>query len=667
MAADNDLIVAVGRMKKGEEEGFNLVYQKTYNYVYFRARQIMKDDEDALDLVQIVYIEAYKSIDTLDKPENIFAWLGAITYRQGMKIFRKKNEILLDEELKEEVFGNIVSEDTSTQPELSAEQKEQQKAIQELIDQLPEAQRTTLVAFYYDGLTVDEIADTMECSSGTVKSRLNYARNFLRKHLEGSSSAKQSKVGAMAITGIAIYGAIQAMSEQTVMAAPVAQNMYNSICQGVGIAAGTLAIAGGVAGAGVSAAGAAAGASATGSATTAATVSAGNAAASAAVGASASAAAAGGTAAGAATTAATAATTAATVGTAKSVAVAVAVAVAGTGVGTAVVTNNSETKDVMVSADHVVSLNNYPVGDEDISGNIVISANEIISDNSVSLDKANDVSQSGNNNKSEEAKKAEESSHSDNTSKKKKKDVIPEKDGIEEKKVFTVSNNARERIANSAASVLFYTGKKKYDSSIDNDTLNAAYQFGQNIVASTSNYTTISKNEAYIDMSNVGLVETDGKKIKMKGTFVYGKINDKGEWEAQKFSFTLSGKVDEEDTSLYGIVAKKLLIKPVNGVEALDMGADVADSTVDDTVDNVSDITEGLSEPEENEQANSGAVSDNSASGTVSSNAGSVSDDAIKAAEAPETVSDDIVMDISDISGDVLAGEVSDNSAEASE
>ncbi|MBR1893022.1 MAG: sigma-70 family RNA polymerase sigma factor, partial [Lachnospiraceae bacterium] len=135
MAADNDLIVAVGRMKKGEEEGFNLVYQKTYNYVYFRSRQIMKDDEDALDLVQIVYIEAYKSIDTLDKPENIFAWLGAITYRQGMKIFRKKNEILLDEELKEEVFGNIVSEDTSTQPDLSAEQKDQQKAIGELIDQ----------------------------------------------------------------------------------------------------------------------------------------------------------------------------------------------------------------------------------------------------------------------------------------------------------------------------------------------------------------------------------------------------------------------------------------------------------------------------------------------------------------------------------------------------
>ena len=136
MAADNDLILAVARMKKGEEEGFNLVYSKTYNFVFFRARQIMKDEEDALDLLQIVYVEAYKSIDTLDKPENIYAWLGAITYRQGMKIFRKKNEILLDEETGKSLFESIPCTDTSVQPERSAEDREVEAILSKYIDEI---------------------------------------------------------------------------------------------------------------------------------------------------------------------------------------------------------------------------------------------------------------------------------------------------------------------------------------------------------------------------------------------------------------------------------------------------------------------------------------------------------------------------------------------------
>ena len=588
MAADNDLIVAVERMKKGEEEGFNLAYQKTYNYVYFRARQIMKDDEDALDLVQIVYIEAYKSIDTLDKPENIFAWLGAITYRQGMKIFRKKNEILLDDELKDEVFGNIVSDDRSLQPELSAEQKEQQKMIGELIDKLPETQRTTLVAFYYDGLSVEEIADTMECSTGTVKSRLNYARNFLRKQLEGNKDISRSKVGAMALSGVVIYGAIQAMSEQTVMAAPVAQSMYNSICQGVGIAAGTLAVAGTVASAGASAAGSAA-----------ATVSAGNAAA-----AGTTAAATAGSGAAAAGTATATAATAASAATAKSVAVAVAVAVAGAGAGTAVVTNNSNTTDVVVSADHIVELDNYPTGEEELTV-VPVSVNEILSDNTVSSNGGDKTSQSGNNNKDEKPKEtkkdksSEKSSHSKNASSEKKK-AKKEKAPEEPKKVFTVSDNAREKIAGSVASVLFYTGKKKYDGGIDNQTLNAAYQFGQAITADSANYSSISNNEAYIDMSRIELFEHEGKKVKMKGSFIYARRTDDGSWDANKYKFTLNGKVDENDSSLFGIIAKKLVIKLEDSAEAIDMDSDLADNTVEEQQpDDVSDITDGIDNGED--------------------------------------------------------------------
>ena len=62
---DKVLIDALNLMAEGKEEGFNKVYAETYNHVYFRAKSYMKNEEDALDLVQIVYIEAYRNIGSL--------------------------------------------------------------------------------------------------------------------------------------------------------------------------------------------------------------------------------------------------------------------------------------------------------------------------------------------------------------------------------------------------------------------------------------------------------------------------------------------------------------------------------------------------------------------------------------------------------------------------
>lgn len=74
---EDSLKKAIEQMKNGEEKGFNEVYSATYNRVYFRARQIMKKEEDAQDLTQIVFTEAYKSIHTLQASEALYSWLDA--------------------------------------------------------------------------------------------------------------------------------------------------------------------------------------------------------------------------------------------------------------------------------------------------------------------------------------------------------------------------------------------------------------------------------------------------------------------------------------------------------------------------------------------------------------------------------------------------------------
>ena len=98
MAISEQLLDGINTLQIGNSRGFDVIYNETSSYVYARARMIMKDEQDANDLVQDTYIQASQNINSLQDPQNIFAWLGGIAYRQGMKIYRKKNDVLLDED-----------------------------------------------------------------------------------------------------------------------------------------------------------------------------------------------------------------------------------------------------------------------------------------------------------------------------------------------------------------------------------------------------------------------------------------------------------------------------------------------------------------------------------------------------------------------------------------
>ena len=122
MAVERELIDGVNMMLQGKEEGFNILYSHTHNYVYNRAKVIMKNEQDAMDLTQETFVQAYRGIDSLENVNNIYAWLGGIVYRNGMKMFRKKRDILVSEET-EGIFESIESEDMDFRPDESAEAK----------------------------------------------------------------------------------------------------------------------------------------------------------------------------------------------------------------------------------------------------------------------------------------------------------------------------------------------------------------------------------------------------------------------------------------------------------------------------------------------------------------------------------------------------------------
>lgn len=231
MAISEQLLDGINTLQIGNSCGFDVIYNETSSYVYARARMIMKDEQDAEDLVQDTYIQAYQNITSLQDPQNIFAWLGGIAYRQGMKIYRKKKDVLLDEDC-EGFFEQIESEDIAWSPEISAEQEAVGNIVAEIIDELPPLQKAALTAFYYDEMKIDQIAQMYDCSSNTIKSRLNYAKKFVRDKVEKKEQQENIRLHSAGGVLIIFLGLHQLLdSPKYAMVQTVSRQIYSSVCQ----------------------------------------------------------------------------------------------------------------------------------------------------------------------------------------------------------------------------------------------------------------------------------------------------------------------------------------------------------------------------------------------------------------------------------------------------
>lgn len=78
----NGMENAVWQMKQKEEDGLNYIYSQTYNFVYLRAKSILKNEEDIKLFMQTVYVDLYRSADEIQL-DNLYEWLGKHVYRIG--------------------------------------------------------------------------------------------------------------------------------------------------------------------------------------------------------------------------------------------------------------------------------------------------------------------------------------------------------------------------------------------------------------------------------------------------------------------------------------------------------------------------------------------------------------------------------------------------------
>lgn len=178
-----DIDKLVDKAKLGNVRAFEKLYRMTSKEIYWYCRRLCENDLDSEDLLQEVYLTAWQKIEQY-KGINFKAWLRSIAHNTFLNQLKKHNE----EFLNEEVFEKI-KEDELLGPANIAEQKHIRSILLKAIEsELTSVQRMTVMLFYYDEMSVREIASVMECSEGTVKSRLYLARKKLRDKLEKSGN-----------------------------------------------------------------------------------------------------------------------------------------------------------------------------------------------------------------------------------------------------------------------------------------------------------------------------------------------------------------------------------------------------------------------------------------------------------------------------------------------
>ena len=225
---DQTLEQAIEDLRSGNQQGFRIIYDQTHDYVYSQARMLLRNESDAGDLVQEVYINAYNSIQSLQDNKKIYSWLGGIAFRQATKILRKQRDVLLSDD-EGTLFDMVVELDPDVQPEHAMDKEYTQEVIAELIERLPPLQQAALTAFYYDELSIRQIAQAYDCSENTIKSRLNYAKKSLKEYV--LEKEKKEGIKLYSLCPAVLLAALSFRLSQESMTVGDANAVYGGISQ----------------------------------------------------------------------------------------------------------------------------------------------------------------------------------------------------------------------------------------------------------------------------------------------------------------------------------------------------------------------------------------------------------------------------------------------------
>ncbi len=188
----------VKRAKKGDKEAFTQLVHLYSDRVYNLALRILKNPDDAADVLQETFLAVYEKIHTFDGRADFFTWLYRIaTNFSLMRLRKKKRTVLADEDLEREFDSPDQVEIAEWQqvPLKGMLSEEFRKHLDEAVDSLPEIYKSVFILRDLENLSIKETSRILGITESNVKIRLKRARMYLREKLAGymSELVRESK------------------------------------------------------------------------------------------------------------------------------------------------------------------------------------------------------------------------------------------------------------------------------------------------------------------------------------------------------------------------------------------------------------------------------------------------------------------------------------------
>ena len=186
MAAEPTDTQLVHRVQKGDKGAFDLLVLKYQHKIVNLVMRYVRDPDQALDITQEAFLKAYRALPRFRGDAAFYTWMYRIAVNTAKNYLaaqrRRPMDVELDMQDPEQYDLHAKLKDTDT-PEAVTLSHELQETVERAIAALPEDLRTAIVLRELDGMSYEEIAETMECPVGTVRSRIFRARDAISKKI----------------------------------------------------------------------------------------------------------------------------------------------------------------------------------------------------------------------------------------------------------------------------------------------------------------------------------------------------------------------------------------------------------------------------------------------------------------------------------------------------
>lgn len=179
----------VQKARENDQEALAEIYKISSPAVYKTIWVLIKDEDTVYDILQDTYVKAFTRLDQLQNPDKLIPWLKMIANNLAKDWLKKSKPVFFTdiyggEELEDIPFEESIEDVRSElNPEMAMDQQEAKRLVMEILDHLPEDQRVVIGMFYYEEMSVKDIAQTLEVSENTVKSRLSYGRKKIKEQV----------------------------------------------------------------------------------------------------------------------------------------------------------------------------------------------------------------------------------------------------------------------------------------------------------------------------------------------------------------------------------------------------------------------------------------------------------------------------------------------------